>query len=34
MTEEMEKLVKDLPRNPEIVALFKKINDAGPMPPC
>ena len=28
LPEEMEKLVKELPRDPEIVALFKKINDA------
>ena len=33
LPEEMEKLVKELPRDPEIVALFKKINDAGPLPP-
>lgn len=32
MPEEMERLVKGLPRDPEIVALFKKINDAGPVP--
>ena len=33
MPEEMEKLIRDLPRDPEIVALFKKINEAGPLPP-
>jgi tripartite-type tricarboxylate transporter receptor subunit TctC len=33
MPDEMEKLVRELPRDPEIVALFKKINDAGPLPP-
>lgn len=33
MPAEMEKLVKDLPRDPEIVALFKRINEAGPLPP-
>lgn len=33
MPEEMEKLVRELPRDPEIVALFKKINEAGPLPP-
>ena len=32
MPEDMERLVKDLARDPEIVALFKKINDAGPVP--
>lgn len=31
LPEEMKKLVKELPRDPEIVALFKKINDAGPL---
>ena len=33
LPEEMEKLVKDLPRDPEIIDLFKKINGAGPLPP-
>jgi hypothetical protein len=32
MPDEMEKLIKELPRDPETVALFKKINDAGPLP--
>jgi tripartite-type tricarboxylate transporter receptor subunit TctC len=31
--DEMEKLIRELPRDPEIVALFKKINEAGPLPP-
>jgi hypothetical protein len=29
----MEKLVRELPRDPELVELFKKINAAGPLPP-
>ncbi len=33
MPDEMEKLVKELPRDPETVALFKKINEAGQLPP-
>jgi tripartite-type tricarboxylate transporter receptor subunit TctC len=33
MPDEMEKLIRELPRDPETVALFKKINDAGPLPP-
>ena len=33
MPEEMERLVKELPRDPEIVELFKKINAAEPLPP-
>ncbi len=33
LPEEMEKLVKELPRDPEIIELFKKINAAGPLPP-
>ena len=33
MPDKMEKLIKELPRDPEIVALFKKINDAGSLPP-
>ena len=33
LPEEMEKLVKELPRDPEIIDLFKKINGAGPLPP-
>lgn len=30
--EEMDKLIKELPRDPEIIDLFKKINAAGPLP--
>lgn len=30
MPEELERLVKDLPRDAEIVELFKKINAADP----
>jgi tripartite-type tricarboxylate transporter receptor subunit TctC len=33
MPDEMERLVKELPRDPEIVELFKKINAAEPLPP-
>ena len=33
MPEEMERLVKDLPRDSEIVELFKKTNAADPLPP-
>ena len=33
LPEDMEKLVKDLPRDPEIIDLFKKINAAGRLPP-
>jgi tripartite-type tricarboxylate transporter receptor subunit TctC len=33
MPEEMEKLVRELPRDPELIELFKKINAAGPLPP-
>ena len=32
MPEEMERAVKELPRDPEIVDLFKKLNAAGPLP--
>src|SRR5262245_57142825 len=32
MPEDMERLVKELPRDPEIVELFKKINAAEPLP--
>jgi tripartite-type tricarboxylate transporter receptor subunit TctC len=32
MPEEMEKALKELPRDPEVVALFKKLNAAGPLP--
>ncbi len=30
--EEMERGIKDLPRDPELVDLFKKLNAAGPLP--
>ncbi|HXV80792.1 MAG TPA: hypothetical protein VEG60_13015 [Candidatus Binatia bacterium] len=33
MPDEMEKALKELPRDPETIALFKKLNDAGPLPP-
>ena len=33
MPEEMEKALKELPRDSETVALFKKLNAAGPLPP-
>jgi tripartite-type tricarboxylate transporter receptor subunit TctC len=32
MPDEMEKALKDLPRDPETVALFRKLNAAGPLP--
>jgi hypothetical protein len=32
MPDEMEKALRDLPRDPETVALFKKLNAAGPLP--
>ncbi|HEX5606704.1 MAG TPA: hypothetical protein VFY96_09330 [Candidatus Binatia bacterium] len=31
--EEMERAIKELPRDPEIVDLFKNLNAAGPLPP-
>lgn len=31
--EDMERAIKDLPRDPELVDLFKKLNAAGPLPP-
>ncbi|MGB7947279.1 MAG: hypothetical protein WCH75_06325 [Candidatus Binatia bacterium] len=33
MPDDMDKALKDLPRDPETVALFKKLNAAGPLPP-
>ena len=30
--EELETAIKELPRDPEIVALYKKIADQGPVP--
>jgi hypothetical protein len=32
MSDDMEKLVKEMPRDAEIVELFKKLNAAGPLP--
>jgi hypothetical protein len=32
MADEVEKALKELPRYPETVALFKKLNSAGPLP--
>ena len=32
MPDDMEKALKELPRDPEIVDLFKKLNAAGPLP--
>jgi tripartite-type tricarboxylate transporter receptor subunit TctC len=31
--DQMERAIKELPRDPEIVDLFKKLNAAGPLPP-
>jgi hypothetical protein len=31
--EELQKAVRELPRDPEVVALYKKFADAGPLPP-
>jgi tripartite-type tricarboxylate transporter receptor subunit TctC len=31
--EEVEKAVRELPREPEVIALYKKLADAGPLPP-
>lgn len=33
MPEDMDKLIRDLPRDPETIELFKKLNAAGPLPP-
>lgn len=33
MAEELEKLIRDLPREPEIIDLFKKLASADPLPP-
>jgi tripartite-type tricarboxylate transporter receptor subunit TctC len=33
MPDAMEKALKELPRDAETVSLFKKLNDAGPLPP-
>jgi tripartite-type tricarboxylate transporter receptor subunit TctC len=32
MPDDMEKALKELPRDPETIALFKKLNAAGPLP--
>jgi tripartite-type tricarboxylate transporter receptor subunit TctC len=32
LADEMERAIKELPRDPEIVDLFKKLNAAGPLP--
>jgi tripartite-type tricarboxylate transporter receptor subunit TctC len=32
MPQEMERIVKELPRDPETVELFKSLNAAGPLP--
>lgn len=31
--EEVEKAIKELPRDPEVIALYKKLAEAGPLPP-
>jgi hypothetical protein len=31
--EGVEKAVQELPRDPEVVALYKRLADAGPLPP-
>ena len=31
--EEVEKAIRDLPRDPEVIALYKKLADADPLPP-
>ena len=31
--EEVEKAIKDLPRDPEVIALYKRLAEAGPLPP-
>jgi len=31
--EEVQKAVRELPRDPEVIALYKKLADAGPLPP-
>jgi hypothetical protein len=32
MPEELEKAIKDLPREPEVIGLFKKLSGADPLP--
>jgi hypothetical protein len=29
----VEKAIKELPRDPEVIALYKKLADGGPLPP-
>ncbi|HEV8722437.1 MAG TPA: hypothetical protein VGW77_17615 [Candidatus Binatia bacterium] len=31
--EEVEKAIRELPRDPEVIALYKKLAEAGPLPP-
>lgn len=31
--EEVEKAIRELPRDPEVIALYKKLADSGPLPP-
>lgn len=31
--EEVERAIKELPRDPEVIALYKKLADSGPLPP-
>ena len=31
--EELQKAVRELPRDAEVIALYKKFADAGPLPP-
>jgi hypothetical protein len=33
MPEELERVIKNLPREPEVVDLFKILFGAGPLPP-
>ena len=33
MSEELEKIIKDLPREPEIIGLFNKLSGLDPLPP-
>jgi hypothetical protein len=30
--EDVEKAIKELPRDPEVIALYKKLAEAGPLP--
>lgn len=30
--EEVEKAIKELPRDPEVIALYKKLAESGPLP--